>query len=67
MRVNDSRSARQLIALVKLPKPLSAMTDEELDAFADRIFDKIAPATRPQPESAPHTNVDQRENGSDST
>jgi hypothetical protein len=29
----------RLLAIVKLPKPISEMSDKELDAFAGRVFE----------------------------
>jgi hypothetical protein len=34
------------LALIKADKPIGEMTDEELDALADRLFDGIAAARR---------------------
>ena len=50
--VNETGSARRLLALVKPRKPLGEMTDDELDAFANAIFDQIAPDARPRQHSA---------------
>jgi hypothetical protein len=30
---------RRLLAIVKLPKPISEMSDNEIDAFAGRVFE----------------------------
>jgi hypothetical protein len=35
------------LAIVKPDKPIGDMTDEELDALADRLFDGIAVARHP--------------------
>lgn len=34
---------RELLAMAKPPKPIGEMTDDELDAWADAIFDMIVP------------------------
>jgi hypothetical protein len=41
--VNGPRSARRPLAIVKSLRPLSEMSDEELKAFTDGIFDSITP------------------------
>jgi hypothetical protein len=35
--------AREPLALVKPPKPISEMTDAERKAYADKLFEQIAP------------------------
>jgi hypothetical protein len=36
-----SEPEKQKLVLAKLPKPLSEMTEEELDAFADKFLDAL--------------------------
>jgi hypothetical protein len=43
----DEGRALTPLAIVKPPKPISEMSDEEPRAFADRIFDGIAAARLP--------------------
>lgn len=38
--------AKKLLTIVKPPKPVSQMTDAELDDFADRLFDAAAGVSR---------------------
>lgn len=43
--------AKKLLVALKPPKPISEMSDEERDAFADKVFD--AAAAKHETEPAP--------------
>jgi hypothetical protein len=42
--VGDKRSNRRLLAMVRPPKPVSQMTDGEIDRFCDEVFARVRAA-----------------------
>ena len=41
------------VHLAKLPKPISEMNDDEIDALGDAIFDSLAEGQTPAPAAPP--------------
>jgi hypothetical protein len=52
--VEEGSSGRRFLGVWRPPKPVSEMTDEELDAFARAVWEEIVQKMRSEPPVDPH-------------